>query len=112
MAYGNQFMGGAYHSGNYNPDLSPSVGRVQSDDARRRREAMAAFAADNTYMLPTGQLATHVMDPYGGNIRQIIKDLPEDKTWERIADQRSREELMMLQRWLEVAGPQRPPRVG
>lgn len=75
MAYGNRFMGGAYHSDNYNPDSYPSVGRVEDPESRRRREAVAAFAQDSTYITPTGHLMTQVIDPTTGEIRQLLRDL-------------------------------------
>lgn len=72
MAYGNAGFGGSLASANYWMDANPTAGRIPDAAARARAQQAQDFAHDSTYSLPDGRMVTHVMDPYGGEIRMLL----------------------------------------
>lgn len=73
MAYGNQFMGGAYHSDNYNPERSPTVGRRPDPVLQQIRELASRVASETAYMTPGGDLQHYLYDPINGSYRLVGK---------------------------------------
>lgn len=99
MAYGDSFGGGAYHSDTYNPRAFPEF---VNDENANRRHALRSFAARSSYMLPNGKMVTHVLDPYGGQVRMLIDDIPRGGGMdEGERSFRNQAALMMLQKQLK-----------
>lgn len=77
---GNAGLGASQHLQGWT--LDNPMDAVSADERERqrramaRREALKRFAAESAYVTPGGKLVYHVMDPYGGSIRQMMDDVP------------------------------------
>ena len=66
--------------------------------ARARREAMARFAAESAYTTPDGKIVYHMLDPFGGEIRQMMSVIPKMEADNAAVQQAN---LMLLGDWLK-----------
>lgn len=74
MAWGAMGVGGARGSNDFAPDRVPYSPDPPDPYLAAMRNRAMKFATQSSYNTPNGKVVTHLLDPFSGDIRQLIEE--------------------------------------